>query len=258
MIFILSVLTHAKLVNLLPLKETREIRDGVRSVTKFVKELIGDRRRAMHSNIDDLDYFKKSGHKDIISVAMKGGAFNNEGLINQSKTFLAAGHDTSATAMTWGMYLLSQPRYAHIQSRLREEIRSHLPSPESGVEVQADMLDKLPYLDAVSKEILRLYAPIPTIGRIATRDTELGGVMIPKGTMVRVHPWAINKAKHLWGDDAREFNPERWLVGEHHGTGGANSLAYVTFGHGPRGCIGKGKSSTSISREDSRNMTDSI
>ena len=242
-IFILTLLTHPILVNLLPMKETRGVVDGVRAVTKFVRDLIDDRKRDMYAHIDDMDYFEKSGQKDIISMTMKTGAFDTEGLVNQSKTLLAAGHETSATAMTWGVYLLSQPRYVHIQQRLREEIRAHLPSPQSGIPVHADMLDKLPYLDAVSKEIMRVYAPVPTVGRIATRDTELGGVRIPKGTSVRVHPWAINKAKHLWGEDAREFNPERWLVGEHHGTGGAESLAYVTFGHGPRGCIGKGKSS---------------
>jgi cytochrome P450 len=56
-------------------------------------------------------------------------------------------------------------------------------------------------------------------------------------------PWALNKAKRLWGEDAREFNPERWLVGENKANGAASSsLAFATFGTGARMCIGKGTS----------------
>lgn len=110
------------------------------------------------------------------------------------------------------------------------------------MEVTADVLDKLPYLDAVSKEIMRVYAPVPLVGRIPLKDSELSGVKIPKGTSVRVHLWAMNKSKQFWGDDAAEFNPERWLVGRDKAIGGAtDSLAYLTFGHGPRGCIGRGE-----------------
>ena len=57
---------------------------------------------------------------------------------------------------------------------------------------------------------------------------------------MKVHPWAINKSKHLWGEDAREFKPERWLQGKDAANGGAETLAFLTFGHGPRGCIGRG------------------
>lgn len=71
-------------------------------------------------------------------------------------------------------------------------------------------------------------------------DTEVCGVKIPQGTTIGLLPWAMNKAKKHWGEDAREFNPERWLVGEHKENGGASSsLAYLTFGTGTRGCIGK-------------------
>lgn len=108
------------------------------------------------------------------------------------------------------------------------------------------MIDHLPYLDAVTRETLRIRPPLPAIGRISTVDTSLGNLAIPKGTHVSVNPWATNKARHLWGDDAREFRPERWLVGDRAATGGAEEmLAFVTFGHGPRGCIGRGELSES-------------
>ena len=78
------------------------------------------------------------------------------------------------------------------------------------------------------------------------RDTQLCGLKIPKGTIVRAQPWAINKSKHLWGEDAKEFNPERWMVGDKKANGGADNLAFLTFSHGPHGCIGKGKSPASF------------
>jgi cytochrome P450 len=137
---------------------------------------------------------------------------------------------------------LSEPKHAHIQEKLRKEIRANLPSPNSGIPIDADMIDRLPYLEAVSKESMRVYGPIPMIGRVAAVDTDICGVSIPKGTNVRVHPWAVNKAKNLWGEDAKEFKPERWLEGKDAANGGAETLAYLTFGHGPRGCIGRGKS----------------
>ncbi|KAH7317705.1 cytochrome P450 [Rhexocercosporidium sp. MPI-PUGE-AT-0058] len=241
LIFVLSLLTTPKLVNLLPGKNNALFREGKRSVTDWVRNLIQERKTDMHNHLDDLDYMEKSGQKDIIAAAMKTKAFSTEDLVHQSKTLLGAGHETSATAVTWGIYILSQPRYAHIQDRLRREIRANLPSPSSGIEVTADMLDKLPYLDAVSKEIMRVYAPVPTVGRVPAQDTDIFGVKIPKGTSVRVHLWAMNKAKQFWGEDAAEFDPERWLVGKDKAMGGAtDSLAYLTFGHGPRGCIGRG------------------
>jgi len=148
---------------------------------------------------------------------------------------------SSATAITWGIYLLSQPRYFHIQQRLREEVRANLPSPSSGTEVHSELLDKLPYLDAVSKEIMRVWCPVTRTSRVARQDVEVCGVRMPKGTIIGSVPWALNKAKKHWGEDAREFNPERWLTGAKKANGGASdSLAYLTFGTGTRGCIGRG------------------
>ncbi|KAK0111459.1 hypothetical protein ONS95_001815 [Cadophora gregata] len=241
LIFVLSFLTTPKLVNLLPGKNSALFREGKRAVTDWVRNLLQERKADMDKHVDDLDWMDKNGQNDIIAAAMKTKAFSTEDLVHQSKTLLGAGHETSATAVTWGIYLLSQPRYSHIQERLRAEIRANLPSPSSGMEVTAEVLDKLPYLDAVSKEIMRVYSPVPLLGRVAQKDTDLLGATIPKGTPVRLHMWAMNQAKQFWGEDAHEFNPERWLVGKEKALGGAtDSLAYLTFGHGPRGCIGRG------------------
>jgi cytochrome P450 len=104
------------------------------------------------------------------------------------------------------------------------------------------MLDKLPYLDAVCKEVLRVYPPAGNWSRVARRDTEIGGIKIPKGTHVRATIHAMNQGRHLWGEDARVFNPERWLSVENKATGGAtDGIAFMTFGYRARVCLGRSK-----------------
>ena len=92
-------------------------------------------------------------------------------------------------------------------------------------------------------EVLRLFPPVPTTTRIATVDTSVVGVPIPKGTRLWLSPWAINRSPLLWGDSAGEFLPERWIdtdTGHANNTGGVSSnYSILTFLHGPRSCIGE-------------------
>ena len=90
-------------------------------------------------------------------------------------------------------------------------------------------------------EILRFYAPVPMTLRIADRDTTILGKFIPKGTTIVMSPCATNMSKELWGDDADQFNPDRWMGPGRANTGGADSnYSFMTFLHGPRSCIGQG------------------
>nr|RBQ93088.1 hypothetical protein FVER53263_07585 [Fusarium verticillioides] len=173
---------------------------------------------------------------DIISTALESGHFTDEGLVDTMMTFLAAGHETSAAALTWTMFLLAKNH--DIQDRLQEEIRQNVDGLTD--DVDAKKLDSLSYLHAVCQESLRLYAPIPFTVRDALKDTRILGTFIPKGTMVILCPWAINRAHELWGPDADEFNPERWMAPGQANSGGSKSnYAFLTFLHGPRGCIGQ-------------------
>lgn len=127
-----------------------------------------------------------------------------------------------------------------MQTRLREEVRSKLPSPDSKDPVTDQLLDHCSYLHAVCSEVLRLYAPVPITLRIAARDSVLSGALVKKGTTVILPIWAANTAKHMWGPDAAEFNPDRWMGQGKAGNGGAESAyAFMTFLHGPRSCIGQ-------------------
>jgi len=154
-------------------------------------------------------------------------------------TFLAAGHETTSSALTWTTYLVAT--HPDIQTRLRAEIREALPTnPGPDVDLAA-ILEGLPLLNAVCNETLRLYPTVPITIREASRDTQLIGQFIPKDTQIMLVPWAINRDPHMWGPNADDFVPERWinLDGTPNNSGGAQSnYAQLTFLHGPRSCIG--------------------
>ena len=138
--------------------------------------------------------------------------------------------------MIWAMLMLC--KHPEVQQKLRDEIRAKIPTLND--DITASQIDDCHYLQAVCSEVLRLWAPVSMTMRIADRDTIIAGERIPKGMTVILCPWAINTSKHLWGDDAKEFKPERWLNadGKANAKGSADSnYSFLTFLHGPRSCI---------------------
>ncbi|KAI0206402.1 cytochrome P450 [Astrocystis sublimbata] len=218
----------------LPVKHNDNINGASRYIRSVCRDLIQEKKQKLEET-------KQADH-DILSVALESGGFSDENLADQLMTFLAAGHETTASSMTWAIYMLS--RYPEIQDRLRREVREHLPSVDSDVEITSLDIDHMPYLNAVCNEVLRYYAPVPITLREAALDTEILGHKIPKGVRVMLAPWATNFDESQWGADAHKFNPERWMPtgpdDKRARSGGAESnFAFMTFLHGPRSCIGQ-------------------
>jgi cytochrome P450 len=141
----------------------------------------------------------------------------------------------SETAHASTTYYLKHIRLALIQSyRLREETRTSLSTDQP---ISATSIERLPYLQAFTSEVLRLYPPVPATIRQAVRPTSILSTPIPKGTYVMLFPWAINTNKSAWGPDARTFDPSRWL--EFPNGGAPSNYSTLTFLHGPRSCIGE-------------------
>lgn len=149
--------------------------------------------------------------------------------------------------MTWAIYLLAT--HPEVQSRLRAEIRAHLPSPDDTTTPLSPLdIDHLPYLAAVTSEVLRYFSPVPMTVRDTGVATSIQGTPVPAGTRIILCMNSVHKDPELWGADAGKFNPDRWLNGgegggkeeqEFNGNGGAASnYAFLTFLHGPRSCIG--------------------
>ncbi|GAP84807.1 putative cytochrome p450 97b3 [Rosellinia necatrix] len=231
---LLTQLLPGWFISALPVKHNENINVASQYIRSVCRSLIREKKLKIAG--------KEQTDHDILSVALESGGFSDEDLVDQLMTFLAAGHETTASAMTWAIYMLA--RFPEIQERLRKEVREYLPSIDSDVDITSLDIDHMPYLNAVCNEVLRYYAPVPVTIRVAARETEILGHKIPKGVRVVLAPWATNFDKSLWGPDAHEFNPERWMSAgaddRKAASGGATSnYAYMTFLHGPRSCIGQ-------------------
>jgi len=228
MLGLLSIFIHPKIVQNLPIKRNEDMFEAQRVIRTISRDLIRQKKETMQKN--------EKREADIISVALESGGFSDENLVDQMMTFIAAGHETTSSTMTWAIYELC--RKPEIQTRLREEIRANIHSLDESMD--AAKLDNLPYLHAVCNETLRHNAPVPLTLRDTEKDCTIADTFVPKGTKIIICPWAVNFSKELWGPDAGEFNPDRWMGAGKANTGGAESnYAMLTFLHGPRSCIGQ-------------------
>ena len=139
--------------------------------------------------------------------------------------------------------LAKHPEY---QNRVREELRQNvgIDALKDQTSQIASILESLPWLNAICNETIRLFPTVPNTRRIAVRDTTLGGQRIPAGTDFIVPIWWLNRTPQLWGPNATDFCPERWIdtaTGKPNNNRGVESnYALLTFLHGPRNCIGQG------------------
>ncbi|KAL8797755.1 MAG: hypothetical protein Q9195_000107 [Heterodermia aff. obscurata] len=220
------------LLRALPVQRNDDLRTSAATIRRTCRQIIQQKK----TNIEEQG--KNSGI-DIISVALESKAFSEENLVDQMMTFLAAGHETTASTMVWAILALCRkPEY---QVRLREEVRARMPSPDDpGSSVTSETLDKLPFLHAVCNEVLRVHTPVSLSLRETAHDTSIIGQFVPAGTTIVLAASAINVSKSLWGEDAAEFNPDRWTGPGRANNGGAESnYSFMTFYHGPRSCIGQ-------------------
>jgi cytochrome P450 len=172
---------------------------------------------------------------DVVSMLVsardeEGGRLTTEQIRDQLLTLFVAGHETSANALTWAFYLLAQ--HPDVTRRLLAELEREL---EGRAPAPAD-LERLPYLEAVMKETLRLYPPAPSANRVVKEAFEWQGYTIEAGELVTYVPFVSHRMPTQFREpDA--FRPERWdpASGEN-----PPPYAYIPFAAGPRSCIGAG------------------
>lgn len=223
---LLAYVLPAWIVNLIPIERNKILA----SVTKMLEGLTYEILNAKRSNI-------KGSSPDIFDKIMERGGLPDEVLADQIKTLLAGGHDTTSSTIASVAAVLSQPRYHHVQDKMRAEIREKLPSLSSPMLASATDIEALPYVNAVRNEILRLYPPFSWYFRKSVVDTTICGHRVPKTTNITLCPWGLHRSTELWGPDAEEFNPDRWLK-DPSGRGGAkDAYSFNTFSAGPRVCI---------------------
>jgi cytochrome P450 len=243
----------------LPLARRYEIDNIVKALNDATLPLIQSRRKALAGkqildpDADDdksLSESKTATDRDVISTLLRfKEPLTDKELMAQSATILAAGQDTTSVATTWALYLLAH--HPQVQSILRSEIQNHLPSPDSQDEtVDAPLIESLPYLAAVCNETLRLFPPAPILRRhVVKPDTVVLGEHLPLGTVMMTSIWGTHRMRSVWGPDAKEFKPERFLQYDGDGKmkfdphagfkGEEATYRYLPFGAGPRSCIGE-------------------
>ncbi len=148
--------------------------------------------------------------------------------VDNAATFYLAGHETTANALSWTLYLLAaQPEY---QERAAAEARAAL---AAGAEDE-DLPDRLPLLRSILDESLRLYPPAPRFDRQAVEADRLGDIEVSPGDIVSIWPWLIHRHEKLW-DNPDAFIPERFAP---EAKAGRHRFQYIPFGAGPRLCVG--------------------
>jgi cytochrome P450 len=166
---------------------------------------------------------------DLMLNGEKGVKLSDENIRSQILTFLFAGHDSTAAAMSsFIVFMVANPQ---VEARLVEEIRRVVGDGE----VEAGHLQEMRYLDWCLKETLRLLPPANGFQRMAFNESmRLGGKWkVPQGTTILLPIFALHMDPETWGADAAKFVPERWAEGPPH------PYSYMPFASGPRGCIGK-------------------
>ena len=157
-----------------------------------------------------------------------GSGMTTEEIRNQVVTIFMAGHETTALALTWTWYLLSQ--HPAVQAKLDAELASVL----GGRAPRHEDLAKLRYTRMVLDESMRLYPPAHTLSRAALGNDEVLGRRIPAGAQILIVPWLLHRNPKLW-ERPGAFDPERFAPER---AGSRHRFAYIPFGAGPRICIG--------------------
>jgi cytochrome P450 len=201
-----------------------------RSTLKFfesaIDEVIATRRHLLADKPD-------AAPRDILTLllsahdAESGARLSEAELHSNILTFISAGHATTANALTWSMFLLSQSD--EWRERVTAEAQRELTGPVEG------LVDRLVETRAVIEEAVRLYPPIAAMSRVALGPDELGGKRVRRGSLIVISPYVLHRHKVLW-DRPDEFDPTRFL-GE--AKSKIDRFSYLPFGVGPRICIGQ-------------------
>lgn len=159
-----------------------------------------------------------------------GAAFDRKELLDQLGVMFLAGHETTASALTWAFLIIS------LQPWVAERIRSEVRAVAGDGPLQLEQVRRLNFVRNVFRESLRLYPPIPFIPRVAAESATIGGFKLRRGAMLMVAPWTIHRHEAYWRQP-HAFDPDRFAA-EREDELVAGT--YLPFGLGPRTCVGAG------------------
>ncbi|EAJ8150706.1 cytochrome P450 [Campylobacter jejuni] len=234
-----------KILNAFVTFQEQSVHTAMRRMFRFPKWLsyvLGDRKRAKAGDVirqvlsdiikprydmaDNAEFEDILGSLLLVVDADTNKRFSFEEILDQVAMLFLAGHETTASSLTWTLYLLSL--YPKEQEKAYEEITQVL----QGGAIEISHLRQFKYLTNIFKESLRLYPPVGFFAREAKKDTQVRDKLIKKDSGVVIAPWLIHRHEEFW-TNPHGFNPSRF-EGEY------KKDAYLPFGVGERICIGQG------------------
>jgi cytochrome P450 len=198
----------------------RRIQKQADQLNAVLLEIVQERRASPERGNDVLSR--------LLDAQDEAGAMSDAQLRDEAITIFVAGHETTALALTFALYLLGW--HASERNAIAREAHEVLGDRPA---TYAD-LPRLVRTKAVVQEAMRLYPPAYAIGREAIEEVDLGDVVLPKGAIVVMAQWVVHRDPR-WYRDPEVFRPERWLDGS---LDGNPKFAYFPFGGGPRTCVG--------------------
>lgn len=205
----------------LPTRRNLQAKRAVRQLTEIIDRIIEQRRQSRDDAGDLLSLLIQAQDED-------GSRMTTQQLRDEALTLFLAGHETTASSLSWTWWLLTQ------NPQVEEKLHTELDSVLNGRTPTLEDLPRLTYTSHVLSESMRLYPPAWAIARLAIADHELAGYPVPKGTGIAAVPWVVHRDPR-WYDNPEQFIPERWegdLLKKN------PRFAYFPFSFGARQCIG--------------------
>jgi cytochrome P450 len=195
---------------------------AVNTMMGMVEQAIEARRRQTNPPADDLlDHMLSAQDPET------GRRMSPDLLMRNMQFFIVAGHETTALAISWALYLLANTPQA--QDRARAEAAAQL----QGRAATASDLEAMPFIEQVLEEAMRLYPPVGLLARNVVAEDELCGRMMRPGDILFLPIWALHRSVLLW-ERPEQFDPDRFAPGRRP----RDKYQYLPFGAGPRVCVG--------------------
>ncbi|ACU75225.1 cytochrome P450 [Catenulispora acidiphila DSM 44928] len=207
----------------LPLPRTLRFRKAKRYLQEVTDSLAADRRKNPNGFGDDIV------SRLIESVADEPDQqVGRERMRDELVTLLLAGHETTASTLSWALHLLDQ------NPEVRERVHEEAVEVFSRGPLDSAALHGFTYTSMVLEEVMRMYPPVWLLTRIAREADEIGGFAVPAGADVIISPYLLQRSEKWWPDPDK-FDPERFASDRR---AGRERYSYIPFGAGPRFCVG--------------------
>ncbi|XP_030382361.1 probable cytochrome P450 4s3 [Scaptodrosophila lebanonensis] len=196
------------------------LHDETNRVIRMRRELL---QKSKINSLSDVDGKRRLAFLDMLLISqLEGAELTDIEIREEVDTFMFEGHDTTSSAIAFAISLLS--KHKDVQQRVYEE----------AMQLEGREKESMPYLEAVIKETLRLYPPVPFFSRKVTEDLQIGKLTIPKGASVSNLIYMVHRDE-LYFPDPERFDPDRFHLNEQK----LHPFAYAAFSAGPRNCIGQ-------------------